>query len=205
MRTWIKSACVVLASSIASIILVAVGVTASAHPAQANTRTHTNIEATLTSTLNVAAAPVTATSPPVRYVVQYGDTLSGIAARFAVRGGWPALYAANRAAIGPDPNVLRSGTVLLLPGQGTPVRYTVAAGDTLAGIAAGLAVRGGWPALYAANRAAIGPDPNAIHPGTVPTVPRPAGPSPPSSAHGRHPVPPPSGPAGTDAPSAAGD
>ena len=54
------------------------------------------------------------------------------------------------------------------------VRYTVAAGDTLSGIAAGLAVRGGWPALYAANRQAIGPDPDIIRPGTVLTIPRPA-------------------------------
>lgn len=30
------------------------------------------------------------------YVVQSGDTLSGIAARFNVSGGWPALYEANR-------------------------------------------------------------------------------------------------------------
>ena len=72
-----------------------------------------------------------------------GDTLSGIAARFAVRGGWQALYAANRPLIGSDPNLIRPGTVLVLPGRMTPARYTVVAGDTLAGIAARLAVRGG--------------------------------------------------------------
>ena len=105
--------------------------------------------------------------------MQPGDTLSGIAARFAVRGGWPALYAANRPLIGPDPDVIRPGTVLVLPGSG-PARYRVAAGDTLSGIAAALAVRGGWPALYAANRRVIGPDPDVIRPGTVLTVPRPA-------------------------------
>ena len=103
---------------------------------------------------------MTAASPTTRYVVAAGDTLSGIAARFAVRGGWPALYAANRPAIGPDPDIIHPGTVLVLPGRMAPVRYTVAAGDTLSGIAAEFAVRGGWPALYAANRRAIGPDPN---------------------------------------------
>src|SRR5438270_200912 len=53
----------------------------------------------------------------------------------------------------------------------------VAAGDTLAAIAAGLRVPGGWPALYAANRQVIGPSPDTIHPGTVLSVPHPAAPS----------------------------
>jgi len=131
--------------------------------------------------------------------VRPGDTLSGIAARFAVRGGWPALYAANRPLIGSDPDVIRPGTVLVLPGRMAPARYTVQAGDTLAGIAALLAVRGGWPALYAANRRVIGPDPNTIRPGTVLTVRRPAAPAPPAPnpGHRLHPVPPPSAPAGS--------
>jgi LysM repeat protein len=139
--------------------------------------------------------------------------LSGIAAQFAVRGGWPALYAANRPLIGSDPNTIRPGTVLVLPGRMAPARYTVAAGDTLAGIAAVFAVRGGWPALYAANRRVIGPDPNRIRPGTVLTVRRPAAPVPPATRPGHpHPVPPPpsagSGhrpaPTGTGAPAASG-
>jgi len=99
-----------------------------------------------------------------------------------VRGGWPALYAANRRAIGPDPNAIRSGTVLVVPGPTVPIHYTVAAGDTLSGIAAEFAVRGGWTALYAANRRAIGPDPNAIHSGTVLTLTHPAAPSSPTPA-----------------------
>src|SRR5882757_502510 len=167
MRPWTKSACVVLAWSILSIILVSVGTEKSVHPAQANTRTAGSTEVTLISTLSVAAAPVTVGSRTRRYVIQRGDTLSGIAARFTVRGGWPALYAANRQAIGPDPNTIYPGTMLVLSGQKAPVRYTVAAGDTLSGIAAEFTVRGGWPTLYAANQPAIGPGPNAIHPGTV--------------------------------------
>src|SRR6266516_913851 len=133
MRTWIKSACVVLAWSILPVILVAAGMKGSVHPAQANTRTAGSTEVILTSIPSVAAAPVTAASHTTRYVVQDGDTLSGIAARFAVRGGWPALYAANRRAIGPDPNLIHSGTVLVLPGRRVPVRYTVAAGDPWSG------------------------------------------------------------------------
>ena len=70
------------------------------------------------------------------------------------------LYAANRRVIGPDPGLIRPGTTLTVPGAGsTPLRYTVAPGDTLSGIAAALGVRGGWQALYAANRRVIGPDP----------------------------------------------
>ena len=177
---WTKSACVVLAWSILLIILMAVGMKGSVRPAQANTRiASSTTEVTLASTLSVAAASVTGRRPAARYVVQPGDTLSGIAARFAVHGGWPALYAANRPLIGPDPDVVHPGTVLVLPGQTAPVRYRVVAGDTLSGIAAALAVRGGWPALYAANRRVIGPDPDVIRPGTVLTVPRPAAPSPP--------------------------
>ena len=161
MRTWTKSACVVLAWSILSIALAAAGMTGSVHPAQASTRTARSTQVLLTSTLSVAVPSVTATSPATKYVVQSGDTLSGIAARFGMRGGWPALYTANLKAIGRNPAALRPGTVLQLPGPAR-VRYTVAAGDTLSGIAAGLGVRGGWPALYAANRRAIGQDPDTL-------------------------------------------
>jgi len=188
----LKSACAVLAWSIL-VVLVAAGLKGSVSPAQANIRTASSTtQITLASTLSVAAAPKTVARPASRYAVRPGDTLSGIAARFAVRGGWPALYAANRPLIGSDPDVIRPGTVLVLPGRMAPARYTVAAGDTLAGIAALLAVRGGWPALYAANRQVIGSDPNTIRPGTVLTVRRPAAPAPSATRPGRpHPVPPP--------------
>jgi LysM repeat protein len=188
----LKSACAVLAWSILA-VLVAAGLKGSVSPAQANIRTASSTtHLTLARTLSVAAAPKTVARPVSRYAVRPGDTLSGIAARFAVRGGWPVLYAANRPLIGPDPNTIRPGIVLVLPGRMAPARYTVAAGDTLAGIAAMFAVRGGWPALYAANRRVIGSDPDVIRPGTVLTVRRPAAPAPPATRPGRpHPVPPP--------------
>ena len=201
---WTKSACVVLAWSILLIALMAVRGQGSVRQTQANIRIASSAQVTLTSTLHAVSTSVRATTSPTgRYVVQQGDTLSSIAAQLSVRGGWPALYAANRSLIGPDPNVIQPGSVLVLPGQEGPVRYTVAAGDTLSGIATALAVRGGWPALYAADRRVIGPDPNAIRPGMVLTVPAPAAPPtsrpapptpkpvPPTSkpAPHRHPVP----------------
>jgi LysM repeat protein len=168
---WTKSACVVLAWGLLLTLAVAVGLGGSAPRAQASIRNASGTTAIiLTSTVHVAAAPATA-RPAASYVVQPGDTLSGIAAALAVRGGWPALYAANRNVIGPDPDVIRPGTVLVLPSQAVQTRYTVRAGDTLSGIAAALAVRGGWPALYAANRRVIGPNPDVIHPGTVLVLP----------------------------------
>ena len=181
------------------IVVVAAGMTRPGRPVQANIRmASSTTQVTLASTLGAAAAPGLAAGPAARYVVQPGDTLSGIAARFAVRGGWPALYAANRPLIGPDPGLIRAGAVLVLPGPRAPSRYRVVPGDTLAAIAAALAVRGGWPALYAANRRAIGPDPGLIRPGTVLTVPRAAPPPAASSpAPRRYPAPASSAPAGS--------
>ena len=208
MRAWTTSACVVLAGSILSIPLAAVGTRGPVHPAPANTRIASSTEVTLTSTLPIAAPSVAASSPATRYVVRPGDTLSGIAAALGVPGGWPALYAANRHAIGRDPDTIRPGAVLALPGRPAAARYTVAAGDTLSGIAAALGVPGGWPALYAANRHAIGRDPDTIRPGAILTVPRPAAtiPAPPARpsprpshrpSHRRHAATRPSSPAGT--------
>ncbi len=49
--------------------------------------------------------------------------------------------------------------------------YTVRAGDTLSGIAAGLGLSD-WRPLYEANKSVIGPDPNLIRPGQLLTVPK---------------------------------
>ncbi|MFI6034781.1 transglycosylase family protein [Streptomyces sp. NPDC051315] len=51
------------------------------------------------------------------YTVVRGDTLSGIADEQEVRGGWQRLYAANRAAIGADPDLIVPGQRLRLNGQ----------------------------------------------------------------------------------------
>ena len=184
---WTKSACVVLAWGMLLTLMVA-GMGGSAPRTQANMRIASSTTAvTLTSTVDAATASTTTAQPAPRYVVQPGDSLSSIAAARAVRGGWQALYAANRRVIGPDPDVIHPGTVLVLPGQVTPVSYTVRTGDTLSGIATEFAIPGGWPTLYAGNRQVIGPDPNVIRPGTVLTLVRPAAPtrSPSRPAHHR--------------------
>jgi hypothetical protein len=56
-----------------------------------------------------------ATAPPARtYTVRSGDTLSGIAAKLGI-GDWRRLYDANRGVIGPDPNRIFPGQVLVVP------------------------------------------------------------------------------------------
>jgi LysM repeat protein len=183
---WTKSACVVLAWGMLLTLLVA-GMGGSVPRTQANMRIASSTTAvTLTSTVDASTASTTTAQPAPRYVVRPGDSLSSIAAARAVRGGWQALYAANRRVIGPDPDVIHPGTVLVLPGQVTPVSYTVRTGDTLSGIATEFAVPGGWPTLYEGNRQVIGPDPNVIRPGTVLTLARPAAPTRPSPRPARH-------------------
>ena len=49
------------------------------------------------------------------YVVRPGDTLSAIANRKGVRGGWHSLYQANRRGIGNNPNLIYVGQRLRLP------------------------------------------------------------------------------------------
>ncbi|WPB88818.1 transglycosylase family protein [Streptomyces malaysiensis] len=49
------------------------------------------------------------------YSVVRGDTLSRIATRASVRGGWKALYHANRGTVGPNPHLIHPGQRLALP------------------------------------------------------------------------------------------
>jgi LysM repeat protein len=134
-------------------------------------------ESVATKTASVTAHPAVRAAT---WTVRPGDTLSAIATGLRVPGGWQALYAVNRSAIGPDPNLIRAGTVLALPGTSALARYTVAPGDTLSAIAAALGIPGGWQALYAANRSAVGPNPSAIRPGIILATPR-------QAAHGQAP------------------
>ena len=175
MRKWTKSACVVVALGIMSLLAVA-GSRGPGHAAQANisiassTQTASAVQPgailmTVTAA-PLAAAPLAAASAPT-WVVRPGETLSSVASALGLRGGWQALYAANRRGIGADPNVIRPGTTLAVPGKGAPLRYAVQPGDSLSGIAAALAMDRGWQALYAANRQVIGTDPGLIRPGTV--------------------------------------
>lgn len=63
----------------------------------------------LSAALVVPAAAQTTTT----YVVQPGDTLSSIARQFCTT--WQQIYHMNQAVIGPNPNVVRAGTVLVVP------------------------------------------------------------------------------------------
>ena len=125
-RTW--SACVALAWGIL-LIMTAVGSSGPFRPAQANTRIasttsntrSTTVQATLTSNMNhTPASTMTSAADTGRYVVQPGDNLSRIAFALGTSGGWPALYAANRREIGPDPASIRAGTVLAIPHPASP-------------------------------------------------------------------------------------
>ncbi|MEO7744907.1 MAG: transglycosylase family protein [Actinomycetota bacterium] len=69
------------------------------------------------STRTARAARKRATVAAVRgtYRVRPGDTLSRIANRTHVHGGWKALYVKNRGTVGSNPNVIRVGQRLALP------------------------------------------------------------------------------------------
>lgn len=126
-----------------------------------------------------ASAPESALAATnITYVVQYGDTLNKIAARYCTT--WQAIYALNYPVIGPDPNHIFPGMVLTVPascnvGTTTPPAptatanpgvydhganahangtfnspyYTVASGDWLSYIGYRFGVS--WQSIYSAN------------------------------------------------------
>lgn len=55
------------------------------------------------------------------HTVKPGDTLSAIARKYGVPGGWRALYEANKDMIGSDPDRLNVGTLLVIPKESTSV------------------------------------------------------------------------------------
>ncbi|MFF3551846.1 peptidoglycan DD-metalloendopeptidase family protein [Streptomyces tsukubensis] len=74
-----------------------------------------------TAAVAPAAAPATAAEKPAgsaTYIVVAGDHLSKIASERDVAGGWQALYAGNRAAVGDDPSLIHPGLKLVLDGKG---------------------------------------------------------------------------------------
>jgi spore coat assembly protein SafA len=99
--------------------------------------------------------------PPGTYVVQPGDTLSGIAEMFGV--SLAALEAANPQIKNPD--LIFPGQVVTIPAP--VVTYVVQPGDTLSGIAQKFGVN--LAALEAANTQIKNPD--LIFPGQVIKIP----------------------------------
>ncbi|WP_416975352.1 transglycosylase family protein [Streptomyces sp. 4F14] len=65
------------------------------------------------------------------YIVAAGDTLSGIAAKYRVKGGWKALYQANKDVVGDRPDRLNPGTFLALPRSGARERPPAVFGPPL--------------------------------------------------------------------------
>jgi LysM repeat protein len=90
------------------------------HPAQATISIASSTQPTPAdqpgTLMTVTAAQVPA-GPAATWTVRPGDTLSSIAAALALPGGWQALYAANQRVIGPNPDLIRAGTILVTPGS----------------------------------------------------------------------------------------
>ncbi len=78
-----------------------------------------------------------------RYVVQAGDTLSGIAVRFYGSAAyWPAIFERNRAIIA-NPNLIYPGQALSIPAVPSPIGTTTPGGATPGGATPGGATPGG--------------------------------------------------------------
>jgi len=121
------------------------------------------------------ARPVPATPPAASasggrvHVVARGESLSGIAGKYGTT--WQALYAANRAVIGGNPNRIFAGQALTVSGRAAaapapaPVQriHTVARGESLSIIAAKYGTN--WRRIFADNRGVIGRDANKIFAG----------------------------------------
>ncbi|WP_242440768.1 LysM peptidoglycan-binding domain-containing M23 family metallopeptidase [Streptomyces sp. CB02923] len=72
--------------------------------------------AAATLALPVVGASVASAADGGTYTVAPGDSLSEIAAKQGVKGGWTKLYASNRSAVGGDPDLIKVGTKLKLSG-----------------------------------------------------------------------------------------
>ena len=157
----------------------------------------TGSEAVGTTTMPaVAAVPP---PPPVAasqtYKVQHEDTLSSISEHFyKTTAKWKLIYDANKDKIGSDPNKLKDGMELVIPGvaatpgpsappppakaragaAATGGKYVIAAGDSLTSIAQkeyGSATKADVDRIYRANRAKIGDDPDNLKPGIELVIP----------------------------------
>jgi LysM repeat protein len=117
---------------------------------------------TLIVSLFGIAGTVLAQQSQTTYVVQSGDTLRVIAARYNTT--WQILAEVNHLA---NPNRIYVGQVLVIPMPGTVAQYyTVQRGDTLYSIALRYGLT--WRTLAEANHLS---NPNVIHTGNVLVIP----------------------------------
>lgn len=146
--------------------------TTTAPPSATSTTTSSTTSTTSTTTVTTApsvarsSSPVTA--PPMRTSPSPAPPRPTPVQHDVSRPGAPPAPAP------PTPTTAAAPTL-----SGSRATYTVVPGDCLWSIAAralgrgatGRAIDAGWRAVYAANRDAIGSDPNLIHPGLVLTLP----------------------------------
>jgi hypothetical protein len=150
-RKWTKSACMVIAWSILPIAM-GVGSSGADHPAQATISIASSTQPTPADqpgTLMTITAAQVAAGPAATWTVRPGDTLSAIAATLALPGGWQALYAANRRVVGPDPDLIRAGIILVTPG---PARTAAAHKKAPASAGAGSDRQQAQPRATASHR-----------------------------------------------------
>ncbi|MFI8962590.1 transglycosylase SLT domain-containing protein [Streptomyces sp. NPDC053493] len=75
---------------------------------------------TIVAVEKAAAALTAKKAGPVKYSVVRGDSLSKIARKYSVQGGWKKLYRDNRAAVGADPALIHPGLKLTVHASATP-------------------------------------------------------------------------------------
>lgn len=85
-----------------------------ATPSASTSRSTPQRAATPTRATSSKATTRPSTGTGMRITVKRGNTLSLLAARYGVQGGWPALYRANRGVVS-NPNLIYVGQVLRLP------------------------------------------------------------------------------------------
>ncbi|WMX43758.1 LysM peptidoglycan-binding domain-containing protein [Streptomyces roseicoloratus] len=72
-------------------------------------------------------APEVASAAPVKYSVVTGDSLSKIARKYGVKGGWKKVYQGNRKVVGADPDLIRPGQKLTVAATRTAPRQAAPA------------------------------------------------------------------------------
>lgn len=120
---------------------------------------------------------VGAPAAPSTYTIRAGDCLWNIAKdQLGDAMKWQDLFNANKDILGSNPDLIRPGTTINLPGQDVAAHgasnYVVKSGDSLWQISQDLLGDGSrWNELYQANASIIGDNPRLIMPGQELTIP----------------------------------